>query len=60
VDDESNEFFFKEKCRAKDDEELSHNFTSKWIAESICKKDPNPKLLLLLLFISVGANILVS
>ncbi len=26
MDDESNEFLFKEKCNAKEDEELSHNF----------------------------------
>lgn len=47
MDDESNEFLLKEKCKAKEDEELLHNFTSKWIMESMCKKNPDPELLLL-------------
>jgi hypothetical protein len=40
MDDENNEFLFKEKCKAKEDEELSLNFTSKWTMESMCKKNP--------------------
>ncbi len=47
MDDENNEFLFKEKCKAKEDEELLHNFTSMWTMESMCKKNPNLELLLL-------------